>query len=79
MTQTYTSENLLLYLYGETDPTETRRLERELAHSPTLQRTLATLKAAKGMLPPVKFAPRPTAIDAILKYSTASQPVTHKP
>ena len=26
MTQTYTSENLLLYLYGETDPTETRRL-----------------------------------------------------
>ena len=60
MDQTFTKNDIVAYLYGESTPAQTRATEAALAADPVLRGELAELTQAQASLPRVRFSAPPT-------------------
>lgn len=72
----YTPEDLLQYLYNETDSVTTAAIEEALKSNWTLREKLSVLKASQQRLNTLLETPRTEAVLNILKYATTTQRVT---
>lgn len=72
MQQTYTSNDLLRYLYKETSASETLAIREAILEDSGLHAEYDELRAGYQMLPKVKFRPSPAAIQNILRFSAMS-------
>ena len=64
-----TQEDLIRYLYGETDPVESKLIREALVHDLELQYAYLELKTTKNELDSISFQPSQTSVDLILKHS----------
>lgn len=71
MNQIFTPEDLLLYLYKETDAATTAAIEAALEKDWTLKEKLFVLKSAMKGLNELKSSPRTEAVLNILHYAAA--------
>jgi hypothetical protein len=65
----FTSEDLLQYLYGETSTAKTAAIKTALQNDWSLQEKLALLNTSKMELDTLNFSPSTTSINNILKYA----------
>jgi hypothetical protein len=65
----FTSEDLIQYLYKETSPEMTAAIKAAIANDWSLREKMNTIAAAQGQLDTVQFSPRQKAIDQILSYA----------
>ncbi len=72
----FTPEDLLLYLYKETDPQQTAAIEAALAQDWTLREKLAVLQASKKRLDTIAATPRTEAVLNILAYARQTEKVS---
>ena len=73
----FTPEDLLLYLYKETDPEQTAAIDAALQQDWTLREKLAVLQASKTRLDSVVATPRTETVLNILRYAAATEKVSH--
>lgn len=71
----FTPEDLLLYLYRETSPTQTAAIEAALASDWTLQNKLEALKISMGWLDTSLESPRSEALRRIFNYAKEADTV----
>jgi hypothetical protein len=71
MNPVFTPEDLLLYLYKETDSATTAAIEAALEKDWTLKEKLFVLKSAMKGLNELKASPRTEAVLNILHYAAA--------
>ena len=69
MTQKFTPEDLLQYLYKETTPEETAAIEQALAEDWTLREKFEVIKKAAHRLSQFRFSPRTETVLNVLKYA----------
>ncbi|HHS95227.1 MAG TPA: hypothetical protein ENJ45_01455 [Phaeodactylibacter sp.] len=69
MTQNFTPNHLIKYIYKETSLAESLAIEEALAHDWNLHETYEELCKAYLQLPKAQFSPKPSTIQNILKYS----------
>ncbi len=69
MKHAYTPEDLLEYLYKETDPRRTQAIEEALETDWTLREKLAVLQASRARLDRLIESPRTETILRILHYA----------
>ena len=69
MTQPFTPELLVKFLYKETTASETLAVNEALYKDPELQSEYESLKQAHAYLPNVKFKPSSNTLQKILRYS----------
>jgi hypothetical protein len=69
MANTYTENDLLLYLYNDMSAEEASKLENYLVLDVQLQTSLANLKAGMAVLNKLEAEPSPTSIELIMEYS----------
>ncbi len=69
----FTSEDLLLYIYGETSREKTELIHTALQSDWNLQEKLELLKASVEDLSTLSFSPSAKTVDRIMKY--AEKPV----
>lgn len=74
--QNYSPEDLILYLYKETDPETTAAIEEALKHDWTLREKLSVLKTSMERLDSIRTSPRTEVIPNILKYAYQQDKVT---
>lgn len=67
-----TSEDLLLYLYGETTKLQTEAIELALQQDWSLMEKLELLTQSKNELETINFSPSSTSVNNILKYAEKS-------
>jgi hypothetical protein len=72
----FTPEDLLLYLYKETDPEQTAAIDAALQMDWTLREKLAVLQASKSRLDTIVATPRTETVLNILKYATSGEKVS---
>jgi hypothetical protein len=72
----FTPEDLLLYLYKETDPEQTAAIDAALQSDWTLREKLAVLQASKSRLDTIVATPRTETVLNILKYATSGEKVS---
>lgn len=72
----FTPEDLLLYLYKETDPKQTAAIEAALQQDWTLREKLAVLKASMSRLDTIVEAPRTETVLNILRYAATGEKVS---
>lgn len=65
----FTPEDLLLYLYKETSPTQTAAIEAALAEDWALQSELEELKISAGWLDTSLESPRSETLQRIFNYA----------
>ena len=65
----FTSEDLIQYLYKETSPEMTAAIKAAIANDWSLREKVNTIAAAQDQLDTVQFSPRQKAIDQILSYA----------
>jgi hypothetical protein len=65
----FTPEDLLLYLYKETNPKKTAAIEKALQNDWTLREKLSVLKASTERLEKIKQTPRTEVVLNILRYA----------
>jgi UDP-N-acetylmuramoylalanine-D-glutamate ligase len=68
----FTSDDLLLYLYGETTPEQTTQIKQALETDWSLQEKLALLQEAHNELNTINLSPSKASIDAIMAYAEKS-------
>lgn len=78
MNQVFTPEDLLLYLYKETDAMTTKAIEKALEKDWTLKEKLFVLKSAMKGLNELKASPRTESVLNILHYAAAGNLVSGK-
>lgn len=71
----YTPEDLLQYLYNETDSATTKAIDEALQNDWTLREKLGVLKASHQRLNTIVEAPRTEAVLNVLKYAAATQKI----
>ncbi len=76
MTQKFTPEDLLQYLYKETTPAETEAIEKALAEDWTLREKFEVVKRAAKQLSQLNLSPRTEAVLSILKYANKTLATT---
>ena len=69
MSQTFTPEDLVQYLYKETSPQETAAIEQALATDWTLREKFEVIRKAHARLNEIRLTPRTETILKILKYA----------
>jgi hypothetical protein len=69
MKQTFTLEDLIRFMYRETNYNESFDIAKELAENFLLNEQFVELAEAKGHLPKVQFLPSKNSINHILEYS----------
>jgi len=72
MNQTFTKNDMVAYLYGESTPGQTRATEAALAADPVLRGELGELTQAQASLPKVRFNARRRLLQAIRSYAVGS-------
>jgi hypothetical protein len=77
MKSNFNPEDLLRYLYKETDALQTAAIEKALQEDWTLMEKFKVLKAAQKGLNEMKASPRTETILNILHYAAAGQIVNH--
>jgi hypothetical protein len=77
MKSIFTPEDLLLYLYKETDIQKTSAIEKALQEDWTLMEKLKVMKAAFQRLNELKQSPRTEAVLNILHYAADGHLVNH--
>jgi len=65
----FTPEDLLLYLYKETTPEQTKAIEETLKKDWTLREKLSVLKTSMQRLDKIKQSPRTEVVLNILNYA----------
>ncbi|MBE2230750.1 MAG: hypothetical protein IAE96_08910 [Chitinophagaceae bacterium] len=65
----FTPEDLLLYLYKETDTEQTTAIEKALSLDWTLREKLAVLKASMQRLDKITESPRTQVVLNVLNYA----------
>ena len=73
---TYSPEDLICYLYKETNAQTTAAIEEALQQDWTLREKLTVLKASMERLEAIKAAPRTETVLNVLKYAAAEQKVS---
>lgn len=76
MTQKFTPEDLLQYLYKETTPAETEAIEKALAEDWTLREKFEVIKKAAQRLSQLSFTPRTETVLSVLKYANKALATT---
>jgi len=75
MIKTFTPNDVLRYLYKETNPSENRALEEAMhLHSDLLDKYVQ-LAGIKEQLDQVQMSPAKSTIQAILEYSNSRDPI----
>ncbi|MEM1359851.1 MAG: hypothetical protein AAGF89_16720 [Bacteroidota bacterium] len=69
MNQTFTQNDMIAYLYGESTPAQTRATEAALAADPVLRGELGELTQTQASLPKVRFNARRRLLQAIRNYA----------
>ncbi|MBM3432912.1 MAG: hypothetical protein FJX92_07950 [Bacteroidetes bacterium] len=77
MKQVFTPEDLLEYLYKETDPVRTQSIEEALETDWTLREKLTVLQASRQRLDRLIESPRTETILRILNYARQEKVSTH--
>lgn len=77
MKHTFSPEDLLEYLYKETDPLRTRAIEEALEADWTLREKLAVLQASRERLDRLIESPRTETILRILRYAQPKKVSAH--
>lgn len=72
----YSPEDLLLYLYKETDPKATAAIEKALEEDWTLREKLAVLKTSMERLNSITVSPRTEIILNVLRRARETEKVT---
>ena len=72
MAQTYTSELLIKYIYGETDIADRLELEYALENNSELRRQYLDLHNSYTNIPKVAFSPKKSTLDSIMNYSRST-------
>jgi len=70
-----TQNDLIRFLYKETNASETIAIGEALCENPVLAEQYEELQIGYNMLPKAKFSPSSSAIQNILGYSEAAKPV----
>ncbi len=68
----FTPEQLLLYLYKETTPAETKEIEKALKNDWTLREKISVLKTSMERLDVIKESPRTEIVLKILNHARQS-------
>jgi hypothetical protein len=71
----YSPEDLLLYLYKETDADMTSAIEEELKKDWALREKLTVLKTSMDRLNSITESPRTQVILNVLKYASATETI----
>ncbi len=71
----FTPEDLLLYLYKETDPKTTADIETALEQDWTLREKLSVMKTSMQRLDSIKVSPRTEVVLNILKYAAGKEEI----
>lgn len=71
----YTTEDLILYLYGETSAEETQVIEKAIQTDWAFREQYEAIKASMQHLDSIIESPRPQSVDAILNYAKTSAEV----
>ena len=77
MKHSFTPEDLLEYLYKETDPTRTQAIDEALQTDWTLREKLSVLQTARERLDRLVEAPRTETILRILRYAEQEKTASH--
>ncbi len=77
MKRTFSPEDLLEYLYKETDPQRTQAIEEALESDWTLREKLAVLQTSRERLDRLVESPRTETILRILRYAQQENLATH--
>ena len=72
MKQTFTSEDLIRFLYKETSASETMAMQQALQEDLLLREEYRELRKGYEQLPKVTFSPAPATLQHILQYSKHS-------
>jgi hypothetical protein len=72
----FTPEDLILFLYQETSPSETASIKDALANDWALQQKCNVIETSVNQLPVELYAPRAEAVLHVLKYARETMPVT---
>ncbi len=72
MKQTFTTDQLIRFLYKETSASETFAIKQALNSSKELMEEFRNLQAAQQQLPKVKFSPKRSTLQNILRYSKSA-------
>lgn len=68
----FTPEDLLQYLYGETSPEKTAAIKAALETDWSLQEKFQVITSARERLGKLNFSPRKQVVDKILQYAEKS-------
>jgi hypothetical protein len=74
----YSPEDLILFLYKETDPQTTAAIEEALQKDWTLREKLAVVKTSMERLDSITVSPRTEVILNVLKYAGKSEKIPSK-
>ena len=77
MKSIFTPEDLILYLYKETDAQQTSAIEKALQEDWTLMEKFKVMKAAFQRLNELKQSPRTEAVLNILHYAADGHLINH--
>jgi hypothetical protein len=69
MTNAYTENNIVRFIYKECDLFERLEIEFALEDDSTLMTSYSHLREGFDLMPTVKFSPKKETLDAILQYS----------
>ncbi len=75
MNKNSTPINLVLYLYNETQLTETVLTQNAIDHNEEIQEEFRQLVFIKNLLDDVTIAPRRASVDFITSYSQLTHPL----
>jgi hypothetical protein len=71
---TFTTEELLQFLYGETNPDLTQQIKEESRRDPLLMEHLETLKTTLTTLDNIVESPRVESVLNVLRYARDTAP-----
>lgn len=77
MKQTFTTNQLIRFMYKETSASETFAIKKALSSSIELMEEFKLLQSAHQQLPKVKFNPKRSTLQKILRYSKSTA-IEHK-
>ena len=72
MKQTFTTDQLIRFLYKETSASESFAIRKALNSSKELMEEFKLLQSANQQLPRVKFSPKRSTMQNILRYSKST-------
>lgn len=73
----YTPENMIRFIYKETSLEETVAIQSALDADWTLREKFEAIKKTVEGLNTVKYAPRPSVVQSIMKYAAMGNEVEH--